>query len=75
MKVMQGLLTVLLFAGMVGILYCLFTMNLNKDLENIFMFLSGAISSAFTQSVNYWIGSSRGSAEKQKLITSLSEKE
>lgn len=75
MKVMQGLLTVLLFAGMVGILYCLFTMNLNKDLENIFMFLSGAISSAFTQSVNYWIGSSRGSAEKQKMIATLSEKE
>lgn len=73
-KTIQAILTVLLFAGMVGIIFCLFKFELNKDLENIFLFLTGAISTAFTQSVNYWIGSSNSSSEKQKIISNIANK-
>lgn len=74
-RIIQAILTVLLFLAMVGIVFCLFKFELNKEMENIFMFLSGAISTAFTQAVNYWIGSSRGSAEKQQIITELNSPE
>ncbi|WP_458118789.1 hypothetical protein OF381_10495 [Mannheimia haemolytica] len=67
-KAIQALLTILLFLGMTGIIFALFYFDLNKDLENVFMFLTGSISTAFTQSINYWIGSSRGSAEKQEIM-------
>lgn len=41
-----------------------------KDIQNVLFTLLGALGAAFTQVVNYWLGSSKGSADKTNLLAS-----
>ena len=40
------------------------------DIKNVLFTLLGALGAAFTQVVNYWLGSSKGSADKTNLLAS-----
>jgi len=69
---------VLSFAVLVGfftMLYCLLNGKTSelKDLggvQNVLFTLLGALGAAFTQVINYWLGSSKGSSDKTLLIGS-----
>ncbi|HEV3036845.1 MAG TPA: hypothetical protein VHA33_03570 [Candidatus Angelobacter sp.] len=40
------------------------------EIKNVLFTLLGALGAAFTQVVNYWLGSSKGSADKTNLLVS-----
>ncbi len=42
------------------------------DIKSVLFTLLGALGAAFTQVVNYWLGSSKGSADKTNLLASQS---
>lgn len=68
---MPPLLTVLLFIGVMAIIGGLFNRDVPAEMRDVLMVLTGSISTAFTSAVSYWIGSSRGSAEKAATISQL----
>lgn len=41
-----------------------------KEIQNVLFTLLGALGAAFTQVVNYWLGSSKGSSDKTNLLAS-----
>jgi hypothetical protein len=61
-----GGLVALAFFGTIGILIFVEVPQVNKDLLNIAI---GAEIAAFTMIVSYFYGSSKGSADKTKLIS------
>jgi hypothetical protein len=67
------LISFLVLAGFFVMLYTLLNMNADalgkiKDVQNVLFTLLGALGAAFTQVVNYWLGSSKGSADKTTLL-------
>ncbi len=65
---MPPLLTVMLALMMAALGYMLFSHEIpatNRDMANIAF---GSLLAAFGTAVSYWLGSSRGSAEKQQTI-------
>lgn len=65
---MPPLLTVLLFFAVMGILYTLMNYQVPESAKEVVYMLAGSMSAAFTQAFSYWLGSSRGSAEKQAIM-------
>lgn len=64
------------FAVIIGFFFMLYTL-LNPgsttwtnigDVKDVLFTLLGALGAAFTQVVNYWLGSSKGSADKTNLL-------
>jgi len=44
------------------------TMAKLGNVENVLFTLLGALGAAFTQVINYWLGSSKGSADKTSML-------
>lgn len=65
---MPTVLTILLFIAMMAVIGGLFHFEVPTDMREVLMLLIGSISTAFTGAFNYWLGSSRGSAEKQAIL-------
>lgn len=65
---MPTVLTILLFIAMMAVIGGLFHFNVPAEMREVLMLLIGSISTAFTGAFNYWLGSSRGSAEKQAIL-------
>ena len=53
---------------LVVMLYLLFTVTIPQDNMNILLLIIGALISSFTTVVQYYFGSSKGSADKDKII-------
>jgi hypothetical protein len=49
-------------------LYLLFTTTIPADNMNILLLIIGALISSFTTVVQYYFGSSKGSADKDKIL-------
>jgi hypothetical protein len=49
-------------------LYLLFTTTIPTDNMNILLLIIGALISSFTTVVQYYFGSSKGSADKDKIL-------
>ncbi|HDR1858522.1 hypothetical protein ACFGYG_04865 [Pasteurella multocida] len=65
---MPTVLTILLFIAMMAVIGGLFYFEVPLEMREVLMLLIGSISTAFTGAFNYWLGSSRGSAEKQAIL-------
>lgn len=65
---MPPLLTVLLFLAVSGAIYGLMAFQVPESNKEVVYLLIGSVTTAFTQAFAYWLGSSRGSAEKQAII-------
>jgi len=69
-KIIHYILAAIIVFGFFIVLNIILWKDINFD--NI---LTGALVAAFTQVVNYFFGSSKGSADKTKLITKNGEKQ
>jgi len=54
-------------------LYLLFTTTIPADNINILLLIIGALISSFTTVVQYYFGSSKGSADKDKILRNKEE--
>jgi len=54
-------------------LYLLFTITIPADNMNILLLIIGALISSFTTVVQYYFGSSKGSADKDKILRNKEE--
>lgn len=66
--VMPKLLAGFLVLGFFGVLYSVATNEIPQNSENVWYLLLGILGGAFTQVMNYYFGSSAGSAEKNQII-------
>ncbi len=66
-----SVLAVGVFAGFVVML---FTQSIQGDMKDALMLLAGAAAAGFGQVLNYWLGSSAGSAQKTSVMEMMSRK-
>jgi uncharacterized protein YacL len=64
----QNILGTAIGVILVVMLYLLFTVTIPQDNMNILLLIIGALISSFTTVVQYYFGSSKGSADKDKII-------
>lgn len=67
-----------ILGGAIGILLCvllylLFTVNIPQANMNILLLIIGTLISSFTTVVQYYFGSSKGSADKDKIMRNKEE--
>lgn len=55
------------------LLYLLFTVDIPQANMNILLLIIGALISSFTTVVQYYFGSSKGSADKEKILRNKEE--
>lgn len=70
-RVSVSILAIAAFVAYVGAIVFL---PIPADMRDVVNTAGGILGGAFVGVVNYWIGSSSGSASKDKTITSLSNK-
>jgi len=68
---MPALVTVLVLAGFMGALFAMFRNELPEN--NVSMLMVGALINMAGVAVAYWLGSSRGSAEKDQSMAALAK--
>jgi hypothetical protein len=66
-----SVLAVCVFAGFVVLL---FTKNLPDGMKDALMLLAGSAAAGFGSVLNYWLGSSAGSAHKDSILSSIARK-
>jgi len=66
--VISGAVIIGFFAMLYFLLTHAATLSNVSNVENVLFTLLGALGAAFTQVINYWLGSSKGSADKNLLI-------
>lgn len=66
-----SVLAVAVFAGFV---YLLFTQNIQDGMRDALMLLAGTASAAFGAVINYWLGSSAGSAMKTSVMGMMAKR-
>jgi len=69
----QNILGTAIGVILVVMLYLLFTVTIPQDNMNILLLIIGALISSFTTVVQYYFGSSKGSADKDKIIRNKEE--
>jgi hypothetical protein len=65
------LISVLLIIGYFGCVYLLFFQNsvkITDNMKDVMIFMLGALQIGFGQVCNYWLGSSKGSSEKNDVL-------
>ncbi|MFA9499902.1 hypothetical protein ACERCG_05660 [Mannheimia sp. E30BD] len=65
---MPPLLTLILFLTIAGTIFGLMNFQVPEANQEVVYLLIGSVTTAFTQAFAYWLGSSRGSAEKQAML-------
>ena len=65
---MPAALTISLAMMVAGLAAALITLQMPADNQEILYLIAGQLLGAFATAIAYWLGSSRGSAEKQKLL-------
>lgn len=68
------LISSLVIIGYFAVLYILFAKPLGKvddNLRDIMLFMLGALQTAFVQVIQYWLGSSAGSAQKDAALRDI----
>lgn len=68
---MPALVTVLVLAGFMGTVFAMFRQEIPQN--EVVMLLIGALINMAGQAVAYWLGSSRGSAEKDQSLATLAK--
>jgi len=69
----QNILGTAIGVILVVMLYLLFTVTIPQDNMNILLLIIGALISSFTTVVQYYFGSSKGSADKDKILRNKEE--
>lgn len=69
---MPGFLTLLLAAMVASLGAALLTMEMPAENQEVLYLIAGQLLGAFATAIAYWLGSSRGSAEKQRALESRS---
>lgn len=64
----QAFLGIVITAGFFGVLWLLMTLEGNGNMRDALLIMVGALGAAFGAIVNYYFGSSSGSAAKNHLI-------
>lgn len=64
----QAFLGIVITAGFFGVLWLLMTLEGHGNMRDALLIMVGALGAAFGAIVNYYFGSSSGSAEKNRLI-------
>lgn len=67
-------LTLALAAMVTALTMALLWVNVPTGSQDVVFYLAGQIVTAFLAAVTYWLGSSRGSADKQRKIEQLAER-
>lgn len=67
---MPAALTIALAAMVMGLVTALMTVETPASNSEVIYLIAGQLIGAFATSVAYWLGSSRGSAEKQRVLES-----
>jgi hypothetical protein len=65
---MQSLLAVLILSGFFGCIYLVMLHDVKPEMRDSLLILIGGLAAAFGAVVNYYFGSSKGSADKNKLL-------
>lgn len=65
---MPSLLTICLSLMVAGMFAALFILETPKQFDQVVIMITGAVLGAFGNSVSFWLGSSKGSADKSKLL-------
>jgi drug/metabolite transporter (DMT)-like permease len=65
---MQSLLAVVIVIGFFGCIYLVMRNDVDSSMRDALLILIGALGAAFGSVVNYYFGSSKGSADKNKLL-------
>ena len=68
----HSLLAIVILAATFSLYTMLILGDIEKEQENIVIYILGALTTISTQVVAYYFGSSKGSKEKQEIITELS---
>ena len=71
---MRWIVSLAVLFGFFTMVYMLLTREATQfekmgNIQNVLFTLLGALAAAFTQVINYWLGSSKGSADKTELLT------
>lgn len=70
---MPEIVTFILVTGFFGIIAGIMYFHLSSEDEKVLYILLGTVSTSFTAAVSYWLGSSAGSKNKDKVIHSALE--
>lgn len=65
---MPAALTIALAGMVMGLVAALMTVQAPPDAKEVIYLIAGQLIGAFSTAVAYWLGSSRGSAEKQRVL-------
>jgi drug/metabolite transporter (DMT)-like permease len=65
---MQSLLALVIVAGFFGCIWLVMKEAVQDGMRDALLILIGSIGAAFGAIVNYYFGSSKGSADKNKLL-------
>jgi len=65
---MPSLLTICLSLMVAGMFAALFILETPKQFDQVVIMITGAVLGAFGSAVSFWLGSSKSSAEKSKLL-------
>ena len=68
---MQPLLGLIIIAGLIGVLVCMFFYPLPEGVKEIVLMLIGVLSKSFSDVVNYYFGSTASSKTKDKTISDM----
>ena len=67
-------ISVLAISSFIAYVFAILFVSIPPEMKDVVNTAGGLLGGAFVSVVNYWIGSSSGSASKDKTITTLSAK-
>ena len=67
---MPSVLTIILALMVSGMFIALFSISDSESFSQVLIMITGTILGSFSTAVAFWLGSSQGSWEKQKQLTS-----
>ena len=70
-SLMPSVITLALTAMVSGLLWALFTMEIPESNREYTLLLLGSVFAIWSSSINYWVGSTRSSADKDRVIKKL----
>jgi ABC-type Mn2+/Zn2+ transport system permease subunit len=65
---MQSFIAIIILTGFFGCIYLVMKHDVNQSMRDALLILIGSLGAAFGAVVNYYFGSSKGSADKNKLL-------
>lgn len=68
-------ISILVIAAFIAYVFAIIRIPIPTDMKDVVNTAGGVLGGAFVSVVSYWIGSSSGSASKDKTIASLNQKD